>query len=542
MLLALLSVLLFTTGAAFLVSEPSSPAYAAAATAPECSSSDLASLQSQIDAYLANASTAPLVVTAKSCVYRGTLNIKHTSGPAKSLTLAGTGTGTYGTGGSEIRGSDIWTGQSAWTLKQSGRGNGGRTWVSNSVVPLTNTNGANTDGRCAQPQCHYPEQVYVTNQSGTTKKYQLVLSGNPAVGQFAVDAQRHIILNGNEDPVNNRVEVTTRTNWIVGTIQDADSLVIQGFSMRHAGDDALNGAVYIQGKSVTIQNNTMAYAHGENVTILTNNKLTNNDLGFADDFGLHSPDGSNMVVSGNLIHDNNLNDTYNPNWGSGGDKNTVGSGTQIYSNEVFNNHGPGLWCDSNCQNVKYFDNRIHHNTHAGILFEISDGAEIYNNKIWNNGKVSGQSWFGWGAGIVISSSAHANVHDNILAWNGSGIEVVDQNRPDKPAAGTSGNVIQRNSIFSCATPSSNYNTTPSSMVLSFDISTAAGNSGSANSFWYASTDPEGQQLRFSWLQQYYATLASFNPTPGGGNNSTYLTDASLTTLLAANNMPTSCSF
>src|SRR5207248_10430891 len=142
------------------------------------------------------------------------------------------------------RGSDVWVGRSAWTQKQSGAGKKGGTWLSTSVVPLTNNNAGNADGRCAQQQCQYPEQVYVNTPAGT-QKYQLVLGSTPAVGQFSIDGQRHIILNGNEDPINNKVEVTTRTSWIQGSIQDSDSVTLQGFSMRHAGDDALSGAVSI---------------------------------------------------------------------------------------------------------------------------------------------------------------------------------------------------------------------------------------------------------------------------------------------------------
>src|SRR5207248_8313522 len=91
------------------------------------------------------------------------------------------------------------------------------------------------------------------------------------------------------------------------------------------------------------------------------------------------------------------------------------------------NAGTGLWCDIGCQDVTFAGNRVHDNLDAGVLFEISDGATIRNNVLWNNGWGLDRNWVG---GIVISTSADAEVSANTVAWNAAGIVVVEQVRGD----------------------------------------------------------------------------------------------------------------
>jgi len=100
----------------------------------------------------------------------------------------------------------------------------------------------------------------------------------------------------------------------------------------------------------------------------------------------------------------------------------------IDSNEVSYTDGIGLWCDIACANVTISNNRIHHNTYQGINFEISNGAKIHDNALWENGWA--KPVYGWGAAITISSSGNAEVYHNTVAWNYAGISVIVQNRPD----------------------------------------------------------------------------------------------------------------
>ena len=48
------------------------------------------------------------------------------------------------------------------------------------------------------------------------------------------------------------------------------------------------------------------------------------------------------------------------------------------------------------------------------------------NRLWENG------WrfpaWGWGGGIVVSSSRNVEVFDNVVAWNPDGISIISQQR------------------------------------------------------------------------------------------------------------------
>ena len=54
-------------------------------------------------------------------------------------------------------------------------------------------------------------------------------------------------------------------------------------------------------------------------------------------------------------------------------------GVVMRGNHVFDNVGPGLWCDIGCRNVLYENNLVERNHDAGIFHEISFNAVIRNN-------------------------------------------------------------------------------------------------------------------------------------------------------------------
>ena len=113
-------------------------------------------------------------------------------------------------------------------------------------------------------------------------------------------------------------------------------------------------------------------------------------------------------------------------WEAGGLKAALAEGLVLQDNVVERNDGPGLWCDIDCRDITIRGNRVTGNSRAGIHFEISDGADITDNVVVDNGW--GFATWGWGAGILVSSSTGARVTGNTVAWNADGIAVVSQVR------------------------------------------------------------------------------------------------------------------
>jgi hypothetical protein len=325
-------------------------------------------------------------------------------------------------------------------------------------------------------------------------------------------------------PTGHTVEVTTRAKWVVTL---SDHVAIRGFTMKHAGNDAQTSAISSNGYSDwKLENCVLSDAHGA-VAALDgggSNQLLSNDISRGGQLGVHGADDTNDVVRGNKIHDNNIAG-FNSDWEAGGLKFAVARNLTLDGNEVYRNDGPGLWCDIGCFNATFSNNRVHHNQQAGIMFEISNGARIHANSTWENGW--GKSVWGWGAGILISSSANAEVYNNTVAWNSSGVSVISQNR----GVEVKGNYVHNNSIVMDkidATALGWYQDWPGGMYAP-----NSGNRGANNSYSYPIT--ENGYWRFTW-NNYTSYLTEFNTT-AGERNGTYMTDEQRAQLLSQDRLP-----
>ena len=181
--------------------------------------------------------------------------------------------------------------------------------------------------------------------------------------------------------------------------------------------------------------------------------------------------------------------------------------------------------------MTFRSNRVHHNDGEGIFFEISDGVLVEGNVVWENGWKNPR--WGYGAGILISSSRNAMVRDNVVVNNGRSISVISQNRSGYPktASGDSSNqrvednvVVSRNGVGL----SGFYQDWAGTMY------TAPNVGGSGNRYWSSVNEPTDG--RFEWQGGWRRTLAEYNATPGeeGGR---YLTTAEKDAILAAAGVP-----
>ena len=502
------------------------------------------SLQTVID----GASAGTTIPVRTDCIYREQLSIN------KSITLDGQGE-------AEIRGSDIW-GDEVWRVSD-------RHWVSTVSIPNFSVVTSDTQ-RCHNQEtmrCFWVEQVFMDGR----QLYQVAANTTPNKGQFALkdSVDRRIVLG--DDPAGRIVEVTTRQYWVKGYAAD---VTIKNFTMTHAATDTGNGAI-TNGDGTfrlayyfdnwTVDNNDLSLTTGMGVFLhhKRGHKIINNALYSHTTQGGGSSEAANVVISGNTIYNNNLDENgafpgdINTGWGAGGMKLAVQSNMTISDNEVFNNNGPGIWCDIDCTNTSISNNIVHHNTGSGIFLEISDGAEIFDNKVWENswGKSSGQTW-GWDAGIILAGSSNADVFNNIIAWNGDGISVISQCRQYLENGATcdtthrwnlvDGNHVYDNYIIMEDNPTAQYNVF--SLAWLRDIQNADGdnfdymytpdadNWGNNNGYWIP--QPEGSsKIRFHWIESY-ENIDAFNATDGL-ENEYYLTGREKNQILRAASIPLS---
>jgi hypothetical protein len=219
----------------------------------------------------------------------------------------------------------------------------------------------------------------------------------------------------------------------------AKSLTLVGAVINGAGISVpqQQGILEVTGSDVVIDHvrATGSYWAGVRVTgqrvVLRDSEFDNNRQ---EGFNVSLP-ASDVTFLRDHIHHNNVALTVSPTWEAGGGKGHVQKNLIFDGNEVDHNGGPGIWVDQTSPPYNpgtiIRGNRVHHNAYAGIMFEVSDGADIYGNAVWENGWGDKRGW-GWPAGILLSSSRNAKVHDNVVAWNAVGIALISQNRPDNP--------------------------------------------------------------------------------------------------------------
>jgi len=292
--------------------------------------------------------------------------------------------------------------------------------------------------------------------------------------------------------------------------------------------------------------------------------VLNNDIGFGGDEPVHGTNATGLLVRGDKIHDGKT-DGYVPGWESGGLKMTALAGGTWDSNEVYNNVGPGLWCDIDCQNLTISNNRVYNNSDgAGIMYEISVGGSINGNVVYGNGR--GLNW-GWGAGILVSSSDGGSnglsIHNNVVAWNEAGISIISQNRGDQPytgapltGCGTCNIDAYDNTVLVGSTSGTQYSlawlqdwtgtTSIAGGTLVANTYCTASNvgdagSGQAGSYWYPAG--ENGQTRFSWGDSSNTgcagdipSLSSFTST-AGERSAVYLTNTQEAAVVSQYGLP-----
>ena len=457
-----------------------------------------------LQAKIAAATPGSTVTLADGCVYRETVTVD------KPLTLDGGG----------VRGSDVWT---DWRET-------GSTWTSAKAVPELL---APSRYRCegASLRCKRPEQVFVDGRQLTQ------VTRDPGAGQFALDGGRRVLLGA--DPAGRTVEVTVRDRWVVGA---SDGVTVQNAEMRHAGLDGLWNGGY---SGWTVRGNDLAHAHAKNLALTLGDGLVaeDNEIHHAGQLGIGSNDARVEILS-NRVYANNT-ENFDPGWEAGGMKVAQADTAVISGNEVHRNGDIGIWTDvvnGGQASVEVSGNRVHHHPRQGIRVEITKNFVVRDNAVWENGWGEGDSYTG--AGIVVAGSRDGTVEGNVLAWNASGIGVVQQDRrgaEEQSYDATTGVALTGNRVIVDEDPGASnraavfWNEDPAAVAAGAPspFAPAAANTGSGGAYWYDGA--ENRADRFKWADRLEA-LSAYNATPAekGGR---YLADAEKTALLEENGMP-----
>ena len=323
-----------------------------------------------------------------------------------------------------------------------------------------------------------------------------------------------------------------RSSWMTVT---ASNVTVDGVTMRNAAAGGYqSGSLSVDGVSgFTLRNASLSGGSYADLRLVngTGHTVTSSTISSARVIGILGWGLTDAVLSANRITGNN---TTGADGGqeAGGVKLGQAARITITGNESDTNGGPGIWCDAACSTVTISDNRIHDNARQGILYEISSGGSITGNRVWENG-FEFTAW-GWGGGIVVSSSGTTSVAGNVVAWNADGIIVISQNRAGSPAV--KGVTVRDNTV--ALAPQAVDGSDKMAIEWLQDWSgvmfdAASANTGSGDDYWVSVGEPQWAQ--FGWNGPI-STLAAFNGTPGeeGG---IYLTSAALSTTLATAGIP-----
>lgn len=322
--------------------------------------------------------------------------------------------------GATIKGSDVMTGFAE-----------GRTWT----VPFT----ASFDrqhGQCAdaEARCKLPDGVWVDGRAWRQRPE----ASNLGAEEFAVSGGK---LHLGSNPGRRTVEVAVRQRWIEGA-GDASDVTIRGFRMLHAAPRAQSGAIdNADGANWTLEGNDLSYSHALAVKLDgTGHSVVGNRIHRNGQTGIGSSDSQDLRIERNTIACNNT-ENFNPAWEAGGVKILRAKRPLMLDNDVLDNDGMGLWCDTDCEAARIENNRVRNNSRQGINYEIARDCLIRGNRVWGNG--FGFPDWAWGAGIMLQNASDCRVTGNVVAWNADGISVIDQDRgPYRP----SGNELGGNLI------------------------------------------------------------------------------------------------
>ncbi|GAB3927690.1 right-handed parallel beta-helix repeat-containing protein [Kribbella albertanoniae] len=190
-------------------------------------------------------------------------------------------------------------------------------------------------------------------------------------------------------------------------------LTIQNFGAPKGNND--EGVVnHNSATGWTIEGNTIKNNAGAGLMIGSRNVVRGNCLRDNGQYGFnaYNPNAVNgITVERNEITGNNTDDWENlrPACGcTGGGKFWTVTGAAVRGNWIHDNHGPGLWADTNNAGFTVEDNYISGNYAEGLIYETSYNALIRRNSFIRNGLGKGPENEGFPAPALYISESGAD--------------------------------------------------------------------------------------------------------------------------------------
>lgn len=204
------------------------------------------------------------------------------------------------------------------------------------------------------------------------------------------------------------------------------NVTIQNLIIQNYDVGATQGAIRGPARGWRILDNEIRHNRGGGINVgwqaFSSVTIEGNYVHRNEQIGIVLQDTVNARVVDNRIAYNNPNDTYAYGWEAGGTKFLRTTNLYVARNRVHNNHGPGLWTDTNNYNTVYEKNTVWDNYGPGIFHEVSYDAVIRDNT------VTGNAHNFYVGGILVASSSNVEVHGNTLSGNDGGIMAIQDDR------------------------------------------------------------------------------------------------------------------
>jgi hypothetical protein len=257
--------------------------------------------------------------------------------------------------------------------------------------------------------CQYADAVFFDDRPF----WRVMSLGEVTPGTFYFDyPDAKIYLADN--PWGHKVEAAVATRAFRGFGTGVTGVTIRGLTIEKFANEAQAGA--LESTDWDLEGNEVRLNHG--VGIVGGGTIRGNYVHDNGQLGIKGGKGSNLAVENNEMAFNN-NAGFDLSWEAGGGKWFKTTKLTLRGNYSHDNHGRGLWTDTDNIYTLYEKNRVENNDGIGILHEVSYDAVIDSNTVTGNGfKEPGRAD---GGGIQVMASSNVEIYGNTVSFNRNGI-------------------------------------------------------------------------------------------------------------------------